>query len=300
MKIKRKTLTRITGIAIKFSIVIVFLGSIYCYFGTQLFTIHSYQITGIDEDSRILIDAHLKEYNKQKVYYIFPADKIFTYSSTKIITTVRDTVPEMATINIRPVGLHVVKIEITLLKPLFRVSNSQAVTSDGIIFSTKYDIGKYPLISIASSATKNSKENGIIFTQLVVPNVEDTTELFNGLSELSSKISSIIFPVTNIDIERTGDVVYSNEKETSKIILLQETDFKKTWSTLVSAVDTDPLKSKLANNKEGLHYLDVRYGNKVFYRFNDMAFQNGSVTGILENHATSTYEVPKSTSTTTQ
>ena len=65
-------------------------------------------------------------------------------------------------------------------------------------------------------------------------------------------------------------------------------DQKKVWSTLVSALDTDPLKTKLATDKGKLEYLDVRYGNKVFYRFSDMTFQNKGETGILDDHATPT------------
>jgi hypothetical protein len=108
-------------------------------------------------------------------------------------------------------------------------------------------------------------------------------------------MSAIIFPVENILVERTGDISCMDKDEKSKIIFLKENDYKKVWSTLVSAIDTDPLKTKLATDKDNLEYLDVRYGNKVFYRFSDMAFQNGTVTGILGNHATTTQVVTSST-----
>jgi hypothetical protein len=296
MKIKRRTLLSIVSWGIRFLIIGLVLGTIYSYFGTPLFMITSYDISGIDAESRNAINAELHTLDKQKSYVILPRDKIFTYSGDVIINTVREIVPETATIDMRPVGLHTIKIEVTLLRPVFRVSGTQGVTTEGIIFSTKYDIHTYPLITIASSTTKIIKNEGLPFTEMVLPDGNTTTKFFTDLSSITSKISSIIFTVSSIVVEDTGDVTCISLNGLSKVLLLQDADMKKVWSTLVSAIDTDPLKAKLATNRTGLEYLDARYGNKVFYRFNDMLFQNGTVTGILGNHATSTQEFLQSTS----
>lgn len=299
MKIKRRTLRLIIRRVLQFAIISFLVALFYGYFYTPYFTITTYIISGVDDESKQSINEKLHALDTQKAYKIFPRDKIFTYSNSAITDTVLEIVPETKAITMRPVGLHTVKIDITLLRPLFRVSNSQALTEDGIIFSTKYKLDTYPLLTVASSSTRTIKEHGITFTQLLLPDTEVTTPFFTNLNAMSSKISSIIFPVASIVVEPTGDISCYNEAMTSKVIFLKETDFKKVWSTLVSAIDTDPLKSKLAKNREGLEYLDVRYGNKVFYRFNDMTFQNGTVNGILGNHATTTQEVP-ATSTSAQ
>ncbi len=296
MKIKKRTLTNIIKWTIRLTGVGVVSGLLYCYFATSFFTIISYQISGIDEVSRRTLDRRLHELDTKKIYKFFPLNKIFTYSGNMITNTVRDVVPEMATVIMRPVGLHSVKIEVTLLKPVFRMSDTEGITSDGIIFSTKYDIRAFPRINIASSTIKTFKSSGIIFTELSLPFGENTQDFFTQVSSLVGKMSDVIFPVESIVVESTGDVSCFDKEGKSKIIFLKDADYKKVWSTLVSAIDTDPLKTKLATNKEGLEYLDVRYGNKVFYRFKGMTFQNGSVTGILGNHATSTQSI----STTTQ
>jgi hypothetical protein len=300
MKIKRRTLTLLITWTIKIALVGSLLGLLYCYFGTQFFTITSYQIAGVDEESRNAIDFRLHELDKRKLYKLFPANKIFTYSTGAITTSVRDIVPEMATIDIRPVGLHIVKIEVTLLKPLFRVSDTQALTEDGIIFTTKYNIHKYPRITVASSTIKTVKSHGVVFTHMVLPDEGFDESFLPELSSITGKISSVIFPVETISVETTGEILCINKEGTSKVIFSKDADYKKVWSTLVSAIDTDPLKTKLLTSRDQLEYLDVRYGNKVFYRFSDMAFQNGSVTGILGNHATTTQEGLKPSSTTPQ
>jgi hypothetical protein len=296
MKIKRRTLIRIISWAIKLAIVGGVSLALYCYFGTPLFTITSYQISGVDEASTQILDKQLHELDKKKIYKFFPADKIFTYSTKNITTTVRGVVPEMATISTRPKGLHTVKIEITLLKPAFRVSETQALTTDGIIFTTKYDIHMYPRLTVASSTTSTFKNRGIVFTQMNLSGVDSNKTFLVPLSEMVNKISSVIFQVESVSVEATGEILVINKTGTGKVIFYKDNDYKKVWSTLVSAIDTDPLKSKLVTSKDELEYLDVRYGNKVFYRFSDMAFQNGSVNGILGNHATTTQEVSEASS----
>ena len=288
MKIKRRIFVLIIRWVIKVTIVAVVACLFYAYFATQLFAVTSYQINGVDEISRANIDAKLHVLDTKNIYKVFPRNKIFTYSSNVITDTVRDSVPEMATVDIRPVGLHTIKITVTLLKPLFRASDTQALTEDGVMFTTRYDIHSYPRITVASSTIKTFKNNGIVFTRVVLPDGDYTKAFFTELSALTTKMSAIIFPIESILVERTGDISCFSKEEKSKIIFLKENDYKKVWSTLVSAIDTDPLKTKLTEDKNNLEYLDVRYGNKVFYRFSDMAFQNGTVTGILGDHATST------------
>lgn len=296
MKIKKKTLALTLRVIIKLSVGVLIFSFFYCYVYTDYFTIHSYQISGIDENDKLAILAQLRLLDTKKVYLVFPSNKIFTYSNSMIISTVRTVVEETSAITIRPVGLHTVKIDITLLKPLFRISDTVGLTNDGVIFTTKYNLSSYPRITIASSTTQNFKHEGLSFTQIVIPSKPHEKEFLTNLDSFIGKISSVIFPVDTILVESSGDVSAYNKEETSKILFLGDADLKKVWSTLLSAIDTDPLKSKLTTNKAGLEYLDVRYGNKVFYRFNDMAFQKGALTGILENHATSTQGI----STTTQ
>jgi hypothetical protein len=149
---------------------------------------------------------------------------------------------------------------------------------------------------VASSTTSTFKNRGIVFTQMNLSGVDSNKTFLVPLSEMVNKISSVIFQVESVSVEATGEILVINKTGTGKVIFYKDNDYKKVWSTLVSAIDTDPLKSKLVTSKDELEYLDVRYGNKVFYRFSDMAFQNGSVNGILGNHATTTQEVSEASS----
>lgn len=286
MRIKRRTLASLRIWTLRISLTVIVCGALYLYGYSTFFTITSYDIQGVDQQAHDQIEHALYDASKKKTYGILPNDKIFTYSTARIVAVVRTYVSDAATVDIRPVGLHTVRIHVTLLTPLFRVSETEALTKDAIVFSTNKSITKYPHITIASSTKQATKINGLIFDVLTVDGKSVDVQFLDNLALLSSQVSSLIFQVANILVEATGDVSLMDASGKSKVMILQDVDQKKVWSTLVSALDTDPLKTKLATEREQLEYLDVRYGNKVFYRFSDMPFQNNGTAAILNSHAT--------------
>ncbi len=286
MRIKRRTISLFKTWMLRLAVVTIFFGGYYLYVKTSFFTITQYDVQGVDTETVQIIQNQLGELARGHHLLILPNNKIFTYHTSAITNLVREHVTDLETIDIRPVGLHTVHITVTLLTPFVRTDDGQAVTKNGIVFFTNKDISSYPVLTIASSTKKMTKIEGLPFLQLVRKDKVIEETFLEHIIAMSTRVSSIIFPVTFILVEETGDVILSNASGTSRVMFLEDTDPKKLWSTLVSSIDTEPLKGKLEHNRNGLIYLDARYGNKVFYRFNDMIFQNGKSTGILEPHAT--------------
>lgn len=52
-----------------------------------------------------------------------------------------------------------------------------------------------------------------------------------------------------------------------KILFKLNSDYDKLIENLQSAITTEPLQTELKNNLNNLLYIDLRYGNKVFYKF---------------------------------
>jgi hypothetical protein len=104
-----------------------------------------------------------------------------------------------------------------------------------------------------------------------------------------SRVSTVLFPVKTIVLDDADTVTLVDARDVSKFYFSQNQDTKKVWTTVISAIDTEPLKSKLDSSKNTLLYLDVRYGNKVFYKFNE-GFSKASSTDIIGGHATTTQE----------
>lgn len=260
---------------------------IYAYFFSYLFTITSYSVEGVDEITKEVLEKQLTVDMAQPWFGIFPKNKIFTYSGGTITTTVRTLIPDIAKIDVRPVGLRTVVVRATLLNPVMRFSDGKLLSDDGIVFSSKKETESFPLFALASSSVQSVKIDGLMFDRLMRDGRPVDHLFIKNIVDLSLKSGTVLFPVQSIFVDRNGDVIFSNETGLSRLLFLEDADIKKIWSTLVSAIDTEPLKGKLVNSRDVLEYIDVRYGNKVFYRFSDMSFQNIKVNGILGNHATS-------------
>jgi hypothetical protein len=288
MKIKRRTLHRVQVWAIRTAVVATLSLLWYLYAYTQIFSITSYVLEGVRDDAKAPLQSRLYEIANTPRFGFLPNNKIFSYSSSAIVGVVRNAVPDAATISVRPVGLHEVKIIVTLLMPVLRTDDGLGMTENGILFSPVKSIDEYPSITVASATKQVVKIDGLPFEHFVSGDDEVNASFLQDILAMSTKVSSIIFPVTHILVEDNGDVTLSNASGTSKVMFLRTTDQRKVWTTLVSAIDTEPLKEKLEKNRKGLLYLDVRYGNKVFYRFDDMLFQDGKRTVILGDHATTT------------
>lgn len=94
-----------------------------------------------------------------------------------------------------------------------------------------------------------------IFTKLV--------SLKNILLDLNLKPVSML-------VKNSGDVeIYLSSSGTNnpKIILKSDFDLGKLSENLQAALDTEPLKSNIKNKYSSLLYIDLRYGNKVYFKF---------------------------------
>lgn len=285
MKIKRKTFDRIKKWTIGILIVVGIFFVCYGYFVSDFFTIRNYQIHGLNDFQQREATNAIQSASSTRSFFVIPHNKVLSFSSKHIAGTLIAIFPDIQSIGVRPVGLHTLKLDVSMYEPLLRTDENTAITENGILFTTNKDIRSLPIITLASSTILEEELGGRI-----IKRIRDVDPLFLKESKaFEEKVSSVIFKVRTINLNTDGDVTFSNASGTSKILIQKGADMNKVWSTLLSAIDTDPLKSKLKSSKETLEYLDVRFGNKVFYKFkNKEAFEAPRAPVIIENYATST------------
>lgn len=252
----------------------------YVYFRTSLFSITSYELVGVPEMYKDTIETSLFSLASQKSYKIFPSNRVLTYRAEAIKAALVEVLPNTQTVTLLPIGLHTLRVKVVPYEPFFKIDNTHAITQEGVIYTEFKDMSALPEISFASSSLRQEmKKDGIGYT--VIAGI-DYTKL-NTISTLINKINSVIFKVSKIDIDEFGDISLYDASGKGRITFAGQTDIDKVWSNILSAIDTEPLKSKLENNKDHLEYLDARFGNKVFYKFT-----NTSKTAIIQSHATTT------------
>lgn len=262
MKIKRSTIEKWKRIFFIFLITSFIFSLFYIYFRTHLFTIYNYEFSGIEENYQETLRNDFINYEQQKIFLILPGNSIFSYHAGDIKSDIYKTLPNTSSVKISITSLHSLKISVESYKPYLKLGDKKAITKDAIIYTEIHDIDNLPLLSFSS-------------TTVITP------EILSKINDISPKISSILFDIKNINVDEYSDIYLNNENNTTSIIFSSESGIKKIWSTLLSAIDTDPLKSRLKNEKDNLKYLDARFGNKIFYKFT-----NDAHTIIIPSHDT--------------
>lgn len=241
----------------------------YVYFRSGLLTIKSYEIEGAPEAYVAGLQNDMDILATQKLYMTLPGNRVISFHDDDIRTLIMETLPNTSRIRIYLKNLHTLHVGIQSYTPLFSVSDTHAITENGVVYKEITSLSDYPRLHIAST------------TQV-------TRKTFVSLAKITKELGEVLFPIEYIDIDDYDDIRLYDKNRRSAIILRSESDMDKIWSNILSAIDTDPLKKKLSQSGERLEYIDTRFGNKVFYKFGD-----GTSPAIIQND-----DITTSTTTT--
>ncbi|MCE9585198.1 FtsQ-type POTRA domain-containing protein [Candidatus Nomurabacteria bacterium] len=111
-----------------------------------------------------------------------------------------------------------------------------------------------------------TKENNIPIGSYFIQDIFKNISIFkNNLEQINIK------PVYFLLNENKEIEIYLEKKsdnvESPKIIMNYDSDFDKTFKNLQVALETEPLAGDFKNKYSSLLYIDLRYGNKVYYKF---------------------------------
>jgi len=229
------------------------------------FTYKGLYVTHITVDNTMYqerIETYTKEVLSGKSGYIFPAQHTAFLPKGRIEKNLLLLYPEIQSLIISRSGLTGMDIFITLRTPAFRMENGLALDVNGIAYKEPGDISILPLFTLTST----------------FPTKEQAGSMQNFMSKLSVRLA----PVTEVKIDENKDVQYffGNTKQYVITPLLGDTSIY--WSTLVSALDTEPLSTLLQTKRNELEYIDLRFGNKVFYKFAKGTAKQTSTTTPLQ------------------
>lgn len=245
---KRRTVTLWKRILFRSFLVCSILSFVYIYFFTGIFTIKEYTILGAPEGYIEEMKTEIAYASMHKLFFVLPANRVISYHDNDIRSAILDLLPNTKTISIRPSGLHTLTIKLTQHDPVFSVSDTHAISSDGTVYKEIIPLANFTRLEIAST-TKVSKRTLL------------------GLSELSRRVETVLFPVRYISIDQHDDVYLFDARRKSSVIITSQANIDIIWANILSAIDTNPLKAKLEKDLSNLAYIDTRFGNKVFYKF---------------------------------
>jgi cell division septal protein FtsQ len=240
IRLRKKLLQALTILAACFVL--------YIYFRTGLFTIRHYAIEGAPAgyEENLKRDASLIAENA--ILGFIPGNRILSYRDDDLRTLIVETLPNTRSISIHPSGLHTLSIKIEHHEPIFAVSDTHAIAEDGTVYKEIMPLDSFARIEMATSSS-------------IKPDV------LRSIANLTAKLDTVLFEIGFISVDEFNDLrLYDKDKE-SFVLLSSNADFDLVWSNLLSAIDTNPLKDRLARHMDQLLYLDTRFGNKIFYKF---------------------------------
>jgi len=262
---KRKTFNKIRKFSLITFLIVCLFSIFYVYFKTGFLTIDNYEIVGAKDQYIPALKEKFEELDKQKLYKMLPGNRVISYHDDEMKSFIHELLPNTEKISVMPISFHTLKISIKPYTPLFKINDKQAITKEAIIYTEIEDMNNLTTLLFSTSSTINSFN-------------------LSKIVDIVPKISASIFEVKEINLNEYNDIyVKGGSTNNSVVIFSENSDMKKIWSNLVSAIDTDPLKSKLEKDKDRLEYLDTRFGNKVFYKFT-----NDKQPVIIGTHATTT------------
>ncbi|PJE58480.1 MAG: hypothetical protein COU81_00515 [Candidatus Portnoybacteria bacterium CG10_big_fil_rev_8_21_14_0_10_36_7] len=97
-------------------------------------------------------------------------------------------------------------------------------------------------------------------------------ENFNNLISFKDSVTSMGLRPNTFNLKNDGDIelyLASNSSilNSPKILFKKDGNLIKITENLQSAISTDPLKTNLKDKYDTLLYIDLRFGNKIYYKF---------------------------------
>lgn len=164
------------------------------------------------------------------------------------------------------------------LKKVLIFSSIFGLLSVTVLLGLKWDRILYP-------DTILKKEKSIIVRNLTSSSTlseDDIRVIFNIESLLEKK--NINTNSVYVDVYRD---VYL-DTDFAKIIFSLKTDSQKVVNTLISVIDNKLFKTDLQNSQNMLEYIDIRFGNKVFYKYKSSTKDEKQTQLQLLDHSTTT------------
>ncbi len=174
----------------------------------------------------------------------------------------------------------------------------------GIIFFILY---KQNFFSSAKSFFQKSylSVKNLIYYKNINSNSETKEESDNNfVSVFKKRLPSQNISFASSTLMPNGDMkifLKNTKDEVGYLFVNTKDNVEEVWTTFASVLIADPIKNLFTKNLSDLNYIDLRFKNKVFYKFNGVNNSNSAPNTISASTTitNSTSSAPTSTSTNT-
>jgi len=232
--------------------------SIVALFYIPYFKIKKISIEGNSSVDSEKIMANVSNYLAGKEFKIFPKDNFLILSKKEIVDSILKEFPRLKKVSLNKNFPDTISIKVTERnnEALFCFQNKDEgcafIDEDGFVFDKApyFSAGVY-LSFFNDTASTTWK---LDFQVIPEEQFKKLIDFKNLLTEENIKIFQIILKKEGIYQLQTSEGWY--------ILLNEQSNIRLSFDNLKTTLD-----STIKNNRQKLDYIDLRFGNKVFYKF---------------------------------
>lgn len=274
---------RMRGTRVKFFLgvfLFLFILAVLVFAGqAESLNIDTIEIIGNKTISAGVIEEKIREELAGKYLWLFPKTNSFIYPKSKVVDRVQKDFPLIKDVNATLKNSRTLSVSFSERTPahiwcggdLPAVDDSWEnrecyfMDDSGYIFDeAPYFSGDVYFRFFGKVASVGENPKGKNFFPEIWP---DIISFRKTLMEMDLRPSSLF-------MKEDGDIeIYLSSgtlpPASPKLLLKQSADFESVAENLQAALSTDPLKTDFEKKYSSLLYLDLRFGNKVFFKFTE-------------------------------
>jgi hypothetical protein len=220
------------------------------------------------------ITDRVQSYLAGNYAYVIPRRNIFLFPKKKILADLAETFPRLRNISIKKTSLTAIAISVSELKgnALWCGMGTEKIdpsvqcyftdTSGVIISQAPYYSGNvYTRFFGSTLLTSDQSPLG----QMFIP-----ADSFAKLLAFGEQVKSLGFSIKSIHISAGGEeaiVIDTGSGHTAPIRFLSDANYAILGANLASALGKKELADMVKTNLSKLEYFDLRFTNKVYYKF---------------------------------
>lgn len=280
LKRRKRRILRIKILFFFFCFLILLTGLVFLSRWKKI-NIESINITGNKIIETETIESIAKEDLAGHYLWVFPKTNLLLYSQKHLRNELQDKIKRLSSVSTNIDDVNTLEISVTERDGRYTWcgESTPTETEEGVVpncyflDSIGYIFDEAPYFSgnvyfkfygpITKSDDKDS--DGPLGSYFQKENFEKIISFKKTLEEFGFNPHAFW-----IDENGDGNISLSSAETSSpKIIFKINSDYQKISENLQAALATEPLQSKIKKELSSLLYIDLKFGNKVYYRFNE-------------------------------
>lgn len=261
---QRRRKKRFKRFVFRVVLLIIFAGALIWASWLEQFSIQKIVIVGTSGQTASGIEQAVNNILDQRYFGVVPKRNFLIYPKRAIIQNVLKAYPEIGSAGVGTELVHTLNIRLRERSPAaLWCQNDLCYVMDDSAYVYALAASSSP-----NGALGNAAQKGNLLPIYATATTTDNpvgkrpllAETFSSMLSTAIELSSSSLPVENVSITGDGQYIFKIARN-GKIIFSNRKPFQQSLGDLISALHSPVFASSAA-----FQYIDVRFGNKVFYR----------------------------------